>query len=637
MILLIVGVELESTFDFDSFIIALTIVVSLVLYGINEFTWKVSNAQSVLLGLSILGIGSLLVLSHQRGRTQIIDLPKGDSLLIHIDEISKSDKTWKKSICTSEWLISNEEQIRHTEKLLLYFNADNLQVGDVLVINANLNQIKNKGNPGEFDAKNYWGRKGIRTIGFIALNEFKIVNHREPSWGETKLEEIRTGLTNILSKYLVGDELAIAEALILGDKKLLTDDVKTSFSKAGAMHVLAVSGLHVGIVLYLLIFIFSKFPKILSKKKALILSLLIIWLYAGVTGFSPSVLRATIMFSILTVGGIIGKTSNSINVLFFSAFLMIIFNPFIIYDLGFQLSYLAMIGILTLYKPISKFFYIQHKILRKIWEGTAVGISAQLLTFPLTLYYFHQFPNYFVLTNIGMMVFAGVTLGVGLLLFTLSWVSLFAKLIALILSICLSSMLFFIQFIEHLPGSVAKGFVISSELVLILYCVLLSFLLFNRLKRVVIINTVVALFIFSGIQFVRYENISSDELVVFNSNQLVFSVKIDENIFCFRSDQEKSVKQADLLVLNYEKIKPGNVRMIDLKLGITNFNMSHQEIEFDYNLNRLLLSVNDKKYIIRTNYKLVENDDEVIIDMPYLQENQSHIHLNDGAHTIMLN
>ena len=343
------------------------------------------------------------------------------------------------------------------------------------------------------------------------------------------------------------------------------------------------------------------------------------------------------MFSILTVGGIIGKTSNSINVLFFSAFLMIIFNPFIIYDLGFQLSYLAMIGILTLYKPISKLFYIQHKLLRKIWEGTAVGISAQLLTFPLTLYYFHQFPNYFVLTNIGMMVFAGVTLGIGLLLFTVSWVSVFAKIIALTLSICLSSMLFFIQFIESLPGSVAKGFVISSELVLVLYCVLLSFLLFNRLKHVVVINTVVALFIFSGIQFVRYQNISSDELTIFNSNQLVFSIKIDENIFCFRSAQEKSIKQADLLVLNYEKVKPGNVRMIDLKLGITNFNMSNQKIEFDYNLNRLLLNVDDRKYIIRTNYKLVENDDEVIIDMPYLQENQSHIHLNDGAHTIMLN
>ncbi|MGY8927758.1 MAG: ComEC/Rec2 family competence protein, partial [Flavobacteriales bacterium] len=141
------------------------------------------------------------------------------------------------------------------------------------------------------------------------------------------------------------DQLGVGQALILGNKELLSTEIKTSFSRAGAMHVLAVSGLHVGIILAFLIFVLERFPRIFSRRAAILISILFIWIYAGITGFSPSVLRATIMFSIIVFGDVFGKQSSRFNSLGFSAFLMIVWNPLIIYDIGFQLSYLAMLGI----------------------------------------------------------------------------------------------------------------------------------------------------------------------------------------------------------------------------------------------------------------------------------------------------
>jgi len=384
-------------------------------------------------------------------------------------------------------------------------------------------------------------------------------------------------------------------------------------------------------------YLFSLFPRIFSKRGALIAALIIIWIYAGVTGFSSSVLRATIMFSILTFGGVIGRKTHPLNLLFFSAFLMIAWNPLVIYNIGFQLSYLAMIGIFTLYKPISLLFYFKNKWIRKIWEGTAVGIAAQCLTFPLTLYYFHQFPNYFALTNIGMMTFAGVVLSLGLFLFTLNKLIVVGKLIGVALGICLSAMLFFIQFIENLPFSVAKGFVIQSELVLIAYCIILIFYLFQKKKSIYYLVGISTIALFSMIQFNRYQNLGTNELVVFNSKDMVITVKSGNKMICYHDPNERSFKNAQFLVGNYEKIKPAEIEFRSFELGKTSIQLGSNEIVLTSKKEGVRMDVNGEEFIIRKDYKWQKSSDETIIDMPYIHENPKHIQLKNGAFVFKLN
>ena len=306
-------------------------------------------------------------------------------------------------------------------------------------------------NPGEFDTKAYWNNKGIYATVFVTDGDYKVIDKAPAPFYEKWRTAVKELFNDIFSSHLNGDELAIASALVLGDKSLLSQDLRQSFGAAGAMHVLAVSGLHVGIILELLLFVFGRIPKVFSKKRALILALLILWTYAMIIGFPPSVVRATLMFTLLSIGRLASEESDSLNILCFSAFAMLIFEPLLIYDIGFQLSYLAMLGILTIQKPISTLFFIPNKWLKKLWDGTSVGIAAQLFTFPLTLYYFHQFPNYFLLTNIGMMIFAGIVLSLGIILLSTNWIGFIGKFIAIGFGFSIAAMLFFVQWIEGLP------------------------------------------------------------------------------------------------------------------------------------------------------------------------------------------
>lgn len=634
-ILIILGLEFQAQMKLDT---ALILVVLGFLFSVNlilERTEKMDKLKHLFFTPILIFLGVLLMSMNQQSSDHV-NFNDTSTLLVDVDEIASTNKVWRKTICSVRQVINSSSVEQSNEQILLFINSKNLKVGDQILVNASVKRIENKNNPGEFDAKKYWLAKNIQFIGFVSSFDYKLINHSELSWFSSKLSETRTYLNSVLESHLSGDELAVAQALILGNKGMLTSELKTSFSQAGAMHVLAVSGLHVGIVLFLLMYILKQFPRIFSKKSALLTALIVIWIYAGITGFSPSVLRATIMFTVLSLGVVLGRKGNAINVLFFSAFLLIIWNPMIIYDLGFQLSYLAMIGIFSLYRSISQLLYINNKYLRKIWEGIAVGIAAQILTFPLTLYYFHQFPNYFMLTNIGMMIFASLALGIGLLLFALNWTGVIAQFVGFLLSSSFCAMLFFIQFIEKLPGSVAKGFVIREDTVFVMYCIILALFLFKKRRKVVLAIGAFAVVTFVSIQYTRFNNLITSELVIYNSNELILSLKMKNQILCFRKEQKKSIKEANYLLSNYENIKPGEIVMHSLKEGTTEVEWGEQLVTLKYCVDGLSLQVNDSLYFIRVNHRIQKNASTKIIDMPYLQKNSEHIQLINGAYILKL-
>ena len=149
----------------------------------------------------------------------------------------------------------------------------------------------------------------------------------------------------------------------------------------------------------------------------ILLVLLFLWFYALTSGFSPSVVRSVFMFSLLLLAQMTGRRYSSINILFFSAFVLILINPMVFFDVGFQLSYLAMLGIFSIYPIIQNWLNFKNKIMHYFWQGTAVCLSAQCVTVPLCIYYFHQFPNYFMIANLGIMILSTLVMGIGLGIF----------------------------------------------------------------------------------------------------------------------------------------------------------------------------------------------------------------------------
>ncbi|WP_244828564.1 ComEC/Rec2 family competence protein [Carboxylicivirga sediminis] len=197
-------------------------------------------------------------------------------------------------------------------------------------------------------------------------------------------------------------QLAILNALFLGDKSLLSYEQKSAFSDAGAMHLLAVSGLHVGIIYMLLMSIVSVFRARKYKLLTALVVILCLWFYAAVTGFSPSVLRASLMFTILEFGRISKRQTGIFNLLGASMFIIIIIEPLSIFNIGFWLSHVAVASIVSFYPKVNNWFHFRFPPFKWGWSIIAVSIAAQLGTLPIAIYAFHEFPLYFIVTNIVM-------------------------------------------------------------------------------------------------------------------------------------------------------------------------------------------------------------------------------------------
>lgn len=237
---------------------------------------------------------------------------------------------------------------------------------------------------------------GINNLEFLICKNYLIINKSKGF--NYYLHNIQEFIKNNFEKHISNDKVkAIANAISIGYKDEMDYEIKQSYSNAGASHLLAVSGLHVGII-YLIfnhIFIFIK-----NKVVKTTLSVILLWGYAIITGMSPSVTRATLMFSLISIGKTMKSQPNIYNIIAASAFIILLFNPFTLFNIGFQLSYLAVIGIIYYHPKLKNIIYIKNKYLKKLWDLLCLTIAAQILTAPLSIYYFNQFPLYFILPGL---------------------------------------------------------------------------------------------------------------------------------------------------------------------------------------------------------------------------------------------
>ncbi len=300
-------------------------------------------------------------------------------------------------------LICSRETEKMTFKILAYVNknrlAESFCPGDKLIYNGAINKVEGASNPYTFDYSVYLSNRDI--IGQIYLTEnnfrkegdsFNLLKYffKIRLWAESKFKALN----------LENEEFGILSALILGDKSYLNYQTKASFSNAGVIHILSVSGLHVGIIYLILISLFCRFNKPVFKIAKIIMVLCGLWFYAGLSGMSPSVLRSTTMFSVFIIGQGLKYQYNIYHSMAISAFIILLFDPYAIIHAGFWLSYFAVASIVYFYPLINNSLYFSAPYLKYFWSLISVSIAAQIGTAPLVIYLFGFFPTWFLVANV---------------------------------------------------------------------------------------------------------------------------------------------------------------------------------------------------------------------------------------------
>ena len=398
-------------------------------------------------------------------------------------------------------------------------------LGKTYWIAANLLEIPEPKNPNEFNYKEYLSYYNIYYKAYVNNANQVILSGSNLSWYTGFINGSRNWALSVFEQYLPEEgPFLVAQALVLGGKNNLDEEVKSYFARTGTLHTLAVSGLHVGIIFLLL----GKLTSSIQKHKYLkylrvVIILLGVWSYAFITGFSPSVQRASIMFSVFTFAGLIKGKTIGLNSLFASAFIMLIFNPFLVVNVGFQLSYAAVLGIMLIYQPLYKLFsfsFISSKFVHfwvdKAWSVLCVSLAAQAATFPISIFYFGQFPFYFMFSNLVIipLIFLLVCLSLALLI-TSFW-SYLAGIIAFIFKYTSYVVLYSVEHVSKLPGAFAQGLHIGFWQVVALYIILgftIAWMHNKRLKHLKYALIFLVLFL-THLDFRFFQNANSKKLVV---------------------------------------------------------------------------------------------------------------------------
>lgn len=360
-------------------------------------------------------------------------------------------------------------------KVLLYFqpsaSVEALQYGDLMFVHVTLSRIMPPNNPDAFDNQCYMRRRGIYYTGFVREGAWERFGSAPANRLKCVAQKARNRMTDIyITAGMSGDELDILKAILLGDDDTLDPELKTSYASAGVSHILCVSGMHVGVIFMIINFLLKPLDMFrTSRIIKTILVMLVIWLYANITGLAPSVTRSATMFTFVALGQLLRRNTNVFHSLFASMFILLVINPLLLFEVGFQLSYLAVAGIVLFQPKLAAFYQCRTRVGKYFWELLTVSVAAQLGTSPISIYYFAQFPNYFILSNLSVIALSFVVIVTGVTLLPVSLIPVFTKHLSWILTWEIRIMNRIIVFIEHLPHSVTENIDYHIVQVILLY------------------------------------------------------------------------------------------------------------------------------------------------------------------------
>ena len=481
--LFLIGILVNHFFNLDIRLIAIVLVIlisTLILF------WHTSNfvsiqIQNAILALTIAFLG--VFYPNHSVEKKDLDFSRKDYYLAEVCQ-----KPGEKAKTFQTILLIQNDKLKAPEKVIAYFSKvgfdSTITTGNQLIILAKPQAIKNAGNPFEFDYQSLMHQRNIWFSVFLTKGMYLKTGHQIIHIGNLA-EKVRDRLIALLAEALPNkEERSVVSALTLGYRTELAQDTRDYFASTGAMHVLSVSGLHVALIYMILGFLLTFLKQ--GKIGPIIFSVVMIsflWIYAFISGFSPPVQRATVMFTVVIIGNNIRRPVNIYNSLTASALFLILLNPNVLFDVGFQFSYLAIFGIVLIQPALYNIFELTNPILKWTWSLFTVSVAAQLMTFPLGLFYFNQFPNLFWLSNYIVVPITTFIMWFGIAFFIFSPFHGLGLFIGKIIQKLTYAMLAALKEMDAQPIAVSKGIILSTAQVWLLYGIIIMLLIYGVSKK----------------------------------------------------------------------------------------------------------------------------------------------------------
>ncbi len=538
-------------------VICILILISIILFNrLKDYIQlKLAWIQGILIHLLILFSGILICQYHdvKNDRTWYgHSFKEYDYLLIQAKTPpEEKEKTYKIEAEIFELKKGHQsKRVKGTAFFYLQKNekSQHIRSGDFLLVQNQLKQIIPTGNPGAFDYAAYCANQTIYHTAFLKNSEWITVDTLASTIGSF-FQTLNQKSRAILEKYIKDpNALGIAEALLVGYRLDIDDTTWQAYTNTGIVHIIAISGMHMAMIYKSVLWLLLLIPAMRKNKKwAIILSVLLMWIFAGITGLPASVVRAACMFSIIAFGDIQDKKSNTLNMLFASAFFMLCANPAFLFDVGFQLSFLAVLSLILFYQPIYEKVIVSNKLLDLAWQLTAVTLAAQVLTFPVCVYYFHQFPLLFLITNMVAVPLTTIILYLEILLICLSYFSSIGTVLGVLINESILKLNEFVFYLSHLKFSVWSGIQINFAQTILLYIFLTLFVIWLMQKRVhYFIYSLIIVFVLSvSFMMQRIQIFKQNKIIVYNISKQKTLEFLHQNQYEFIADQSTGSSMKD--------------------------------------------------------------------------------------------
>jgi len=427
-----------------------------------------------------ISLGSILMFLHRdKPLTESAYYNKSSRnyLLINVMSEPVQKRNSKKCLARIECLVKNQTCYYQQEKVLIYFNNDRLSgqlTGSSWIITDKMLQPIENFKSFDFDYKKFCRLRHIYSQLYLNENEYSVVARTETKSVLTVLDTLRKKILAVINKRVPSkSENSLLEALMVGFTDDLDPVLLKSYADAGVIHIIAISGLHLALICqFLQIVLTQKAQNKWVRWIKLLVMITCLWGYSLLSGASPSVIRAAGMFSLTLFARNIFRETSLYNILAASAFMLLCFDPFWVFDTGFQLSYAAVLSLGLFSKPIRDFLRVQNSILRALWNAASVSIAAQILTTPVSIYYFHRFPSYFLVANLLAVPLSSLILAGGILLCACNPIHPLAQLIGWVLGILIRALNSFIDHLSGMPGAVVTNLQISLPGIILIYAII---------------------------------------------------------------------------------------------------------------------------------------------------------------------
>ncbi|MEN3325024.1 ComEC/Rec2 family competence protein [Mariniflexile soesokkakense] len=557
---IIIGYFFSISLHLILFLTGLSLVFLLMLYLVSRKQFIKTVWFGVFSFITMIFVGILVTnlhneKNHFKHYTHQLSREKDSlkTITFRIREVLKPGTYYDKYII--DLLEANSTKV--SGKSLLNIQKDSftkpLNVDAIFISKTAFKDLINPLNPNQFNYKTYLEKKFIYHQIFTSETSlFKVKSDKTTLFGIAN--NIRNHINEKLKNHhFKPDVLAIINALLLGQRQDISEEVYTSYTNAGAIHILAISGLHIGIILLILQYVLKPIERIkygiLIKT---ILLVMILWSFAIIAGLTASVTRAVTMFSIVAIALNLKRPTNIYNTLFISMLVILLFKPMFLFDVGFQLSYLAVFAIVAIDPLLYKLWNPKNRIIKFYWHTLTVTVSAQFGIIPLSLYYFHQFPSLFFLSNLVIIPLLGIILGYGIAIMLLSVLNILPQFLATIYGYIISFMNAFVGWVSKQESFLFKDIPFSILYVFVSYLFIIALIRFYMKRNYASLKLFLITILIGQclIIYTTYER-PKNEFIVFHKSRYSLLGNTSNNKITIASDFDSITESKNKIVKDY--------------------------------------------------------------------------------------